>query len=53
MGPPLADYIISVSPDLVEWTPVLTNSVTQGVLRFQEALESTRSARFYRASLAN
>lgn len=52
-GPPLADYIISVSPDLVQWTPVLTNSVTQGLLRFQEALESTRSARFYRASLAN
>lgn len=52
-GPPLADYIISVSPDWVQWTPVLTNSVTQGVLRFQEALESNRSARFYRASLAN
>lgn len=52
-GAPQATYVIQASSDLVNWTPIATNTVSSsGVLSFTDTQASAASARYYRAQQA-
>ncbi len=51
-GPVPSTFIISVSSDLLQWSPVSTNTTSDGVLSFRRPLSLSSDALFYRATLA-
>jgi uncharacterized delta-60 repeat protein len=50
-GPLGSNVIISASPDLQTWTPLLTNPLVNGSLIFTDLLSTNFPQRFYRAIL--
>ena len=49
-GPVHTNYFVWASSNLTDWTPVQTNFVIDGVLRFSDPAAGTRPARFFRVS---
>ncbi len=52
-GPIRTTYVLWVSTDLTQWTPISTNSVLDGVFSFQEPVDPAAPLRFYRATTGN
>ena len=50
-GPANIKAVILVSPDLLNWTPILTNSTPSGVWHFLDTISPPQAERFYRARL--
>src|SRR5258708_38631056 len=50
-GPAGSNVVISASTDLQTWTPLVTNTLTSGLLNFTDALATNFTQRFYRARL--
>ncbi len=50
-GPSGSNAVISASADLIDWTPLLTNSLGGGAFMFTDTLGPNFPARFYRATL--
>jgi hypothetical protein len=49
-GEPNLPFVVEVSPDLINWTPVLTNSIgTDGSFRFEDTSTAGVDRRYYRA----
>ena len=48
VGPAGANYVIESSTDLVNWTPVLTNNSSSGIVYFTDTNVATQTACFYR-----
>jgi hypothetical protein len=51
-GPAGSNAVISASPDLQTWTPLLTNPLVGGSLIFTDLLATNFPQRYYRATLA-
>jgi hypothetical protein len=49
-GPIYTNYVVWSSSDLADWTPVQTNFVIDGILRFTDPDAGTRPRRFFRVS---
>jgi uncharacterized delta-60 repeat protein len=50
-GPIASNVVISASPDLQTWSPLVTNTLTGGTLIFTDTLATNFPSRFYRAML--
>jgi len=48
-APPWKTYVIEASPDLVTWTPILTNTLSDSTWKFVDFGGTTFTSRFYRA----
>jgi hypothetical protein len=48
-GEPAHQYVIEASPNLVDWTPIKTNSPTDGTFEFLDTAAPQFDRRFYRA----
>lgn len=52
IGPVATNYVVWSSSDLVRWTPLTTNWVVDGLLRFSDPAFAREPRRFYRVSQA-
>ena len=43
-----SNYVLQVSSNLVNWTPMFTNPATTNVLNFMDSQSSNYPSRFYR-----
>ena len=50
-GPAGTNYVISRSTDFRQWTPVQTNWVVDGLLKFSDAISAASGLRLYRATV--
>lgn len=46
--PPGTTYVIEVSNDLINWTPIMTNTVTDGIINFIDTESPDLKRRFYK-----
>jgi hypothetical protein len=44
-------YVISASTDMVNWTPIATNTASTGNITFTDAAALSYRGRFYRAQV--